>query len=240
MKRNEFTLIELLVVIAIIAILAGMLLPALGKVKDTATAISCLSNTKQSMARELMYADMYDSYLFVVDMKFPLEGGGTANYGFNDYFLKEGNWDVNAGICPSIPTTDWHKTYGFGIVSVRNVTGEINHYSNNNYAFIYTKKLKQASSIPILGDSAKPGSGGTTNLCEQYYQSWVDNSSSMERFQFRHNRKANFAYLDGHSESIDQNKAAADFAVLFNKELGKSYTSFYFLSEKMAAITVSF
>ena len=240
MFSSKHRYLPLIVVIAIIAILAGMLLPSLSKVKNTATAISCLSNTKQSMARELMYADMFDSFLFVIDMKFPLEGGGTANYGFNDYFLKEGGWDVNAGICPSIPTPNWHKTYGYGIVCVRNVTGEINHYSASNYSFIYTKKLKRASSIPILGDSGKQGEPGSGHLCEQYYHGWVDNSSSMERFQFRHNNKVNFAYLDGHSESIDQNKAAADFAVLFNKELGKSYTSFYFNSEKMAPITVSF
>ncbi|MSU60804.1 MAG: type II secretion system protein [Pedosphaera sp.] len=218
--RRGFTLIELLVVIAIIAILAGMLLPALSKSKTKAQGIKCMASGRQMMLAWRLYLD--DSQDRVPQSFGPNEwvhgsldfsGGNRSNWDINQDITKSLLWSYcgnSADIwkCPADNSTV--KVTGVTKTRVRSIA--MNAWFNSTDVEGFTAGFKNFKNMSDLTD---PGPSGTWVFLDEREDSindgefvvgmngYPDKPQQWSIVDFPasyHNGAAGFSFADGHSE----------------------------------------
>ena len=220
-RRKTFTLIELLVVIAIIAILAGMLLPALKKARDKAHVVTCTGNMKTLSSAILLYCDEWNGWF------------GPINRNAGSTYIYPGNWVVALYFAKLIPAKNRDLTYHQSspdhndsrVTSILACPFTVwtdplkkgwrvgSTWTSGDYGFNYfaeptEKGLIGGNSFHRISSLKNPSS--RLVLADANYHVIVHNTyptvSGKYAILYRHNNKANAMAADGSIQTIRQTK----------------------------------
>ena len=195
---KRFTLIELLVVIAIIAILAGMLLPSLGKAKEKGYTIQCTSSIKQLGSVYLMYATDFNDILPCRD-NFGGQAAGIDPKTWLDSVVEDYLRRANASttpvevlFCPrQEDKADITTTYGLNyLIATDNGTGipTTTHKQPSRTGLLVENTGHLCYACDAVNTTGKHATGG----------SYGTNRAAF----FRHDEKAATVFLDGHGDAL--------------------------------------